>query len=333
MSEDLSQDELDKLLSGEVDNVPAPAPRLSDEELQQLASLFDAGWTKLAGNMGQSLGQEVRIEPTGASNTTRGDVSTDLQSLGVLIHVPVTAGASSLHGILLQADATAKLGALIAGDDPAAATLGANELQGVLDFMDMSLPIVADILQEAIGQRAEFGGAQGVNVGDPAEDSDLEALGLAENVVRLDYTLTVGDVLSGPLVYVLSHAHAAEILALIASAAQPAFAEFEAAGGPDAPPAGAEAAGEVPGVENIDLIMDIELEVVARLGEVEMPIREILKLGPGSIIDIDRPADAPVDLVVNDKLVARGDVVVVQENFGLKITEVQSPQERIASLR
>lgn len=83
---------------------------------------------------------------------------------------------------------------------------------------------------------------------------------------------------------------------------------------------------------NLDMILDIRLVATARLGRVELPISEILNFGPGSIIEIGHLVDEPVDLLVNDKLIARGDVVVVDERFGLRITEIVSARERIESL-
>jgi len=85
--------------------------------------------------------------------------------------------------------------------------------------------------------------------------------------------------------------------------------------------------------QNIDLILDIQLKLTARLGQMEMSVGEIMKLLPGSVIDIDRFVDEPVELVVNGRPIARGDIVVVQENFGIRISEIISPQERIQSLR
>jgi flagellar motor switch protein FliN/FliY len=85
--------------------------------------------------------------------------------------------------------------------------------------------------------------------------------------------------------------------------------------------------------KNLDMVLDIRLVATARLGRVEMPIHEILALGPGSIIEVGHLVDEPVELLVNDKLIARGDVVVVDEKFGLRITEIISPRERIESLR
>lgn len=92
-------------------------------------------------------------------------------------------------------------------------------------------------------------------------------------------------------------------------------------------------APRTPVPENLDVILDIELVATARLGSVNMPISEVLNLGPGSIIEVGRSVDEPVELLVNNRLVARGDVVVVGEKFGLRITEIVSQQERIESLR
>lgn len=96
-------------------------------------------------------------------------------------------------------------------------------------------------------------------------------------------------------------------------------------------PSGAASAGSAN--RNLDMVLDIRMVATARLGRVEMPINEILSLGPGSIIEVGHLVDEPVELLVNDKLIARGDVVVVDERFGLRITEIVSPRERIESLR
>lgn len=106
-------------------------------------------------------------------------------------------------------------------------------------------------------------------------------------------------------------------------------------GSPGVPAAGAvsPAAANYISQGNLDMVLDIGLIATARLGHVEMPIGDILKLGPGSIIEVGHMVDEPVDLLVNGKLIARGDVVVVDEKFGLRITEIISPRERIESLR
>lgn len=96
---------------------------------------------------------------------------------------------------------------------------------------------------------------------------------------------------------------------------------------------GGEAPAARPVHGNLEMVLDISLVATARLGHVEMPIGEIMNLGPGSIVEVGHMVDEPVDLLVNGKLIARGDVVVVDEKFGLRITEIVSAQARIESLR
>jgi len=74
------------------------------------------------------------------------------------------------------------------------------------------------------------------------------------------------------------------------------------------------------------LLYDIELEATLQFGSRELPLREILELGPGDVVELDRHVSEPVDLVVGDRIVARGEVVVASGNFALRITEVATPQ-------
>lgn len=83
---------------------------------------------------------------------------------------------------------------------------------------------------------------------------------------------------------------------------------------------------------NLDLLLDIQLPVVVRMGQTEMQMGELLKLTPGSILELNRSADAPVELLVNGKHIARGEVVVVDGNFAFRITEIDSRAARIRSL-
>jgi flagellar motor switch protein FliN/FliY len=83
---------------------------------------------------------------------------------------------------------------------------------------------------------------------------------------------------------------------------------------------------------NLDLLLDIELPVMVRMGQTEMQLGELLKLTPGSILELNRAADAPVELLVNNKQIAKGEVVVVDGNFAFRITEIESTAARIRSL-
>ncbi|ORC34265.1 flagellar motor switch protein FliN [Marispirochaeta aestuarii] len=83
---------------------------------------------------------------------------------------------------------------------------------------------------------------------------------------------------------------------------------------------------------NIGLLMDVYMEMTVELGRTKRLIREILGMGEGTIIELDKLAGEPVDILVNHKLIAKGEVVVIDENFGVRVTEIVSPMERMSDL-
>ncbi len=87
------------------------------------------------------------------------------------------------------------------------------------------------------------------------------------------------------------------------------------------------------GMRNLDLILDLDVDVMVRLGEAVLPLEEVRKLAPGSILTLDRDSEAPVDLLVNGRVVAKGELVVVgADSLAVRITEIETPSERIRTL-
>jgi flagellar motor switch protein FliN/FliY len=119
--------------------------------------------------------------------------------------------------------------------------------------------------------------------------------------------------------------------ALVAAASEPQ-------GGAGAPGGGGAAsvkksAAPAGPVQSLDFVLDIPLRVTAELGRTKMSIREVLELGQGSVIELSKLAGEPLEVLVNEKLVARGEVVVVNEKFGIRLTDIISPVERIEQLK
>lgn len=83
---------------------------------------------------------------------------------------------------------------------------------------------------------------------------------------------------------------------------------------------------------DIDIILDVPLKITVELGRTELRIRQVLELGPGSIVELDKLAGEPVDVLVNGKLIAKGEVVVIDEDFGVKITDIVSQAKRLSHL-
>ncbi len=128
--------------------------------------------------------------------------------------------------------------------------------------------------------------------------------------------------------------------AALAAAAAPAGAPG-AGGAPGAPgeagsDGGARAAapkGSTGPAQSLDFILDIPLKITVELGRSRMPVKDVLNLAQGSVIELAKFAGEPLEVLVNDKLIARGEVVVVNEKFGVRLTDIISPVERIEQLR
>ena len=90
-------------------------------------------------------------------------------------------------------------------------------------------------------------------------------------------------------------------------------------------------ASDVQGTGNIGLLMDVTMNMTVELGRATMTIRDILGLGEGSIIELQKLAGEPVDLLVNGKLIAKGEVVVIDENFGVRVTDIINPMDRLTN--
>ena len=114
----------------------------------------------------------------------------------------------------------------------------------------------------------------------------------------------------------------------------PAASAAPSSGGTGSPPFANFPSGPSDGFSGrgLDLLLDIPLDVTVELGRVRMLIKDVLDLASGSIIELDRVAGEPVDLLVNGRLIARGEVVVIEDNFGIRLTEIVSPADRVAGL-
>lgn len=84
--------------------------------------------------------------------------------------------------------------------------------------------------------------------------------------------------------------------------------------------------------KNLDILLDIKLQLTVELGRTELPIKKVLELTRGSIIELEKVAGEPVELYANGKLIAHGEVVVIEDNFGLRITSITEPDERLKGI-
>lgn len=257
--------------------------------------LIDALATNLGESLGAMTGTAVRCMPT------VGEATVDWQ-------VPVQVGGTGVGTVWLglSQDGATQLVAAILGD-PA--------LVGDAD--------IVDTLKELIGQAAGahvHGEGKGLRL-------TVEDAGPATAPVLPDaqhYDLMVGT--ADPIRLV---GWGRTIAGLAPEPARPAMPAQPSAPPPATIPAAAMAS---PPPRNLDVVLDIELPITVRFGETQMTLEALARLGPGSMIDLARSPDDPVDLLVNGRLVARGQVVVVSGCYGVRVNEVVSPADRLRSL-
>jgi flagellar motor switch protein FliN/FliY len=113
---------------------------------------------------------------------------------------------------------------------------------------------------------------------------------------------------------------------------EPGTAAATATAAPPTPFPPMDQGGVSPANKNLDFLLDIPMVVSVQVGSTRMLIRELLQLGQGSVIELDKLAGEPMEVLVNNKLVAKGEVVVVNEKFGIRLTDVVSATERVQQL-
>ncbi len=344
MSDILSQDEIDKLLNAAASGgLGGPASsaveveELDQGEISQLAAFMNA--------VNQAANQTIAtlIARPASVGDGRGVFAPPKElerGASVIVRAPFRSGFTGSIVFVMEETAAAALADLILGGDGAGKTsLAEGDDDAVKELMGQILGNAAPNMSAKAGTDVGFDSVtlKAVKAGSLAGE-----LG-ESNQFTLSAPLTVEGVFDTRISLTMDGATSSNILEQISREPEVeqkpvrpvAFRESETMvrdtrGGPQPVPM---YAPPPPEIRNIDLILDIEVEIMVRLGNSQMPLREIQKLRPGSIVDLDRDTDALVELVVNDRVIAKGELVVVSsDHFALRVTEIVTPTERIRSL-
>jgi flagellar motor switch protein FliN/FliY len=268
------------------------------------------------------------------SEIPRDDLSRVIDEMPVVAEIELSTEMGERAAILFDIPTATKLANyIVSGHVEKDVSARGQHISSLHEFLRPIVTAFTGACEEAAGRT--FGSLRAVTVFDKNERELLFAQ-LPDVMIRALASITAGDERAGKMALLLP-VNLVEILAESRNVSSRAvvgpYERMELEQMDDAADRFHRQGEREPSVENMDMILDIQLKLHARLGQVEMPIGEIMKLTPGSVIDIDRLVDEPIELVVNDRPIARGEIVVVQENFGIKITEIISPKDRIQSLR
>jgi flagellar motor switch protein FliN len=345
----LSQEEIDALVGG------AAADDLTANERDVFGEIGNICMSSSATALSSLLGHQVQITTPSVELVAEDLLRHDAARPAAVVVIEYTAGLDGRNVFILGTREAAVIADLMMGGDGTAPAAELSELHvsAVAEAMNQMMGSAATAMAELLGVRVDIS-APSVDIVDLSVDGVPLGLDGDEPLVRVGFQLGVGDLVDTTLMQVMPVAFARALVGgLLEAQAAPAAA---AAPGPE-PVAEAPAPGDdrrlrpvpvpvaqpvsfpslddlpsAPGGSDISLLLDVPLQVTVELGRTQMRIRNVLELVPGSIIELDKLAGEPVDVLVNGKQIARGEVVVIDEEFGVRITDVASQAKRLRGL-
>jgi len=304
-----------------------------DEALSKVLLSLASLWVDSAfDTLSLSVDREFKLQPRNASELSTEDLDALGSKYQMAVRVPISEEAGSAETCMLMslADATVLADLLKEGEGTSSDELSDEARNSLQEGVDRMTEAAEAGLKNVLGDTLSLGSSTIVDLA--AGNEKLTDM-LDAEAVGVEFSIVCADVLHSTIFLLMTTSTLQKLSEAMNSASESANGDAAVAGLEEEAGTPSEAVASAVDEENLGLLLDVELAVVARLGQVEMPVREVLALGPGSIVEVGRSVEEPVELLVNEKLIARGEVVVVDEKFGLRITEIISPTERVRSLR
>ncbi|MBV4445928.1 flagellar motor switch phosphatase FliY [Clostridium tyrobutyricum] len=377
----LSQEEIDALLNGGESKGEAKeeATELSDVEKDLLGEVGNISMGSASTALSTIINQPVNITTPVVTVTTLSDLKNEFKVPNIALEVKYTSGIVGENLLVIAVKDAAVIANFMMGGD---GTLKDDEAKELSEIQESA---VSEAMNQMIGSAATSMATmfmREVNISPPKSQiwTDVtepltEAIAPDEPIVRVSFSLKIGNLVDSSIMQILPVATAKKIVSIMMGqektdessekekeakkqetpkqetpkqkaasetaassetsqeqkqqspikekpieVQQAAFQPLESQGNTEVVP------------KNIDLIMDVPLQISVVLGRTKKKIKDILNLGTGSLIELDKLAEEPVEILVNGKKVAYGEVVVIDENFGVRITGIVSNEERIKSL-
>lgn len=356
----LSQEEIDALLKGNGDHSLTAFERDALGEIGNIA--FGAAATALS----SLLNRRIELNTPNVDLVTMEQLRQENPGNCVMTEVDYKKGLVGSNFMILQMIDAAIIADLMMGGDGSnpKSEINEMELSAVGKAMNVMMGSASTSMSTLFARRVEIDPPR-VYIKDLTESDASLAPASQGDLVRVSFQFFVEELIDSRLMLLIPLEFAREMAGCLsqefamASAAaevaevaetEPVQEEPPKAAAPPPPPATEKPASSSVVVQpvqftpitpapssrengNIGLLMDVMLQLSVELGGTRMKIKDILELGIGSIVELDRLAGEPVDILVNGKLIAKGEVVVIDENFGVKVTDILNPIERVNSLQ
>ncbi len=292
--------------------------------------------------LSELLGKATSVAMSRIEETDAGSLGSMLPGRNLVVPVELGDGMGNAALIISEPQAAIMADLMIGqdGTNPPA-TLEDLHLSAVTELANQVTDSVISSIASQIGTSL-FSTPGEVTVVD-LESSQIQ--GIDGDVIMMDADLTIGELGAGKLAFVFSGEVAASLKkGQQAPASTEGFVNDITSGGGKKMQKAATAQNVVTSElqaervsgnvydRSLDIVLDVPLQVTVELGRTEKLVRDVLELTPGSVVELDKLAGEPVDILVNQKYIAKGEVVVIDENFGIRITDIVRPADRIPKI-
>lgn len=321
----LSQDEIDALLQGS----GAAAPPLAANKLDAFREFIKTTVDTQKDSMTGMISDTVQLTVDDVLLATKDNVFDSFDDEIVKLDLNFTEGVTARHSYIMPLETATVIASLMIGQDE----VDFDDSEAALSALGEAANTLAGVVATAFGNKINK-----TLLTEPANSRKLNKDSAAfddQNLIKVDYTITVDAKPASRYSEIYSINMAEEL-----SMSQSTDSSPSGGGGGGG---GVSAAVDVQGVQlpelsriskggepsNIGLLMDVFMEVTVEIGRTRRKIKDILSMGEGTIVELDKAAGESVDILVNHKLIARGEIVVIDENFGVRVTEIVDPLTKI----
>lgn len=368
----LSQEEIEILLKGALPQEPesaSPNLTLSDVETDAIGEIGNISMGNAATSLSLLLGKKVEIATPSVELTTSDQVSTANEGKCVIVTVKYSAGIDGYNFFLLSQRDGAIIADLMMGGDGTNPPTELSEMHtsAIAEAMNQMMGSAATSISSMLNSKVDITPPELV-VTDVTTDQAVQSmLHQADPLVRVSFRLNVETLIDSTFVQVIPLNVVKQMVdkmlqAMSVTAGQDdpqpqvptqpinsanSVNQTPMKSGPTtdkqvlAEPAAVVRPAQFGSLqpvnvgtppENLELLLDVPLQVSVELGRAKKTIREVMNMAPGAVVELDRLAGEPVDMLVNGKLIARCEVVVINETFGIRITDIVHPNERLKSV-
>ena len=344
-------------------------PLLSEMQMDAIGELGNISMGSAATAISTLLGKRVEITTPSVNEANLSDVKRKFKGKKVIVRVDYTQGLNGTNAFILEPHVVAVISDIMMGGsgENVSDELDEIKLSAVGEAMNQMMGSAATALSEIIKKPVDISPPQVEEVNFDDENVDFPPVYEGEKVVEVHFKMKVGELAEGDMMQLMSPSFAKQFASFLTDTLPSQMEEEDTENdesvqneepvmpSPAAPtqvqtpvkkekkkfsqPAKKaefqelEEEKETVPASKLEALLDIPLDISVELGRTNMTLKQVLDLGSGSLIELEKLTGEPVDILVNGKAIAEGEVVVIGENFGIRITKILSKKERLYSLK